>query len=41
MAKLGYSTKQGKGLSYSRLGTLETCNRKYEIENEITTFHEN
>lgn len=35
MAKLGYSTTNGKGLSYSRLGTLETCNRKYEIENEI------
>lgn len=35
MAKLGYSTQNGKGLSYSRLGTLHDCNRKYEIENEI------
>lgn len=35
MAKLGYSSTGGRGLSYSRLQSLHACNRKYEIENVI------
>lgn len=35
MPKLGYSSQNGRGLSYSRLQTLHSCPRKYEIENVI------
>tara|TARA_R110000787_G_scaffold165251_2_gene278344 strand:+ start:235 stop:1284 length:1050 start_codon:yes stop_codon:yes gene_type:complete len=33
--KLGYNTSKGYGLSYSRLGTLHSCPRKFEIENVL------
>lgn len=33
--KLGYSKKNGYGLSYSRLETLHSCPRKFEIENVL------
>lgn len=33
MPKLDYGTKDGYGLSYSRLQTLHSCPRKFQIEN--------